>query len=522
MKKKYLYGASVQGIQGFIFETNKLREIAGASQLVDNICTSEFEEYCKSISHTIDNDDVIMRAAGIIKYKVDKEAAKDIVKGFPKHISNYAPGLTISQAVVEYDENDVKATIDKLEEKLKVQRNIVSMPVDIGFMGLNRARRTGGVAFSEKNDKNGTEVQSRSVFVKEPLKDRKGNNAWLLKNKPLTDEDTLELFRKFTDKPIGKQLVPFDLNEITKRSENSWIAIIHADGNGLGKILANLSDNVPNEKREKVFKEFSQSLELATENSAKRAFKLVEKKFNEEKLERYPIRPVILGGDDLTVIIRADLAYDFAKDFLKSFEQETEKLFEPMYKYGVKGLTACAGIAYIKDSYPFHYGVHLAESLVKEAKKKSKSEELRGKTPSGKEIPSSISFYKVQSSFTEELSEMKKRTHCAKVSDVNFDYGPYFIEKIEGQHCVSELDEKLKVLENFRNDKSKGISKLRQYIAELYKDRSKAIFMMDRISTVNKDLYEQLELESEREKDTMIINDLIQLHTFKEEYNDKD
>ena len=34
---KYLYGAAVQGIQGFIFQTNKLRDIVGASELVERI-----------------------------------------------------------------------------------------------------------------------------------------------------------------------------------------------------------------------------------------------------------------------------------------------------------------------------------------------------------------------------------------------------------------------------------------------------------------------------------------------------
>ncbi len=32
-QKKYLYGASIQGIQKFIFETSKLREIAGNSEI---------------------------------------------------------------------------------------------------------------------------------------------------------------------------------------------------------------------------------------------------------------------------------------------------------------------------------------------------------------------------------------------------------------------------------------------------------------------------------------------------------
>ena len=41
---KYLYGASVQGIQSFIFKTNKLAEIIGASELIEQLCTSLFEK----------------------------------------------------------------------------------------------------------------------------------------------------------------------------------------------------------------------------------------------------------------------------------------------------------------------------------------------------------------------------------------------------------------------------------------------------------------------------------------------
>jgi hypothetical protein len=39
---RYLYGASIQGIQGFIFETNKLKEIVGASDLIEWFCEYNF------------------------------------------------------------------------------------------------------------------------------------------------------------------------------------------------------------------------------------------------------------------------------------------------------------------------------------------------------------------------------------------------------------------------------------------------------------------------------------------------
>ena len=534
---KYLYGASVQGIQGFIFETNKLREIAGASQLVDNISSinwnddsklSEFEKYCEPF-HKVVRNNIVMSAAGNIKYKVevkddkDEETLKKIVLGFPKYIANYAPGITISQAVVEIeDENDIQKSINSLEEKLKSQRNIVSMPIETGFMGLERARRTGGVAFYYKE---GEDYQDRAIFNKSPLKDRKGKNKWLVDNKKLTDEDTLSLFKKFTHKTVKPENVPFDLAEITKQAENnSWIAIIHADGNGLGNILTNMSKKVEPDKREEAFTTFSKQLDVATESAAKIAFSQIIPELKEDK-EHYPIRPVVLGGDDLTVIIRADLAYDFTKAYLKAFEEETSRIFKKelsgFMKNGAEmnGLTACAGITFIKDSYPFHYGIHLAEELTGEAKKLSKSEDVQ-KIVNRVKIPSSLSFYKVQSSFTEDLKEMKKRTQFTGKSNVRFDYGPYFIDEIDGFACVKELDEKLEIIQKHKTDKSKGVSKLRQYISELYIDESKSEFLLNRMSKVNKAFYDELKLESERKKDKMILNDLIQLHTFKEAYHE--
>ena len=44
----YYYGASIQGIQGFIFATNKLKEIIGASEIVKNI-NYKFEKSLKMI-----------------------------------------------------------------------------------------------------------------------------------------------------------------------------------------------------------------------------------------------------------------------------------------------------------------------------------------------------------------------------------------------------------------------------------------------------------------------------------------
>ena len=66
-KEKYLYGAAVQGIQNFIFQTNELKDIVGASELVEEICTSAFDEFAS------ENGESILRAAGNIKFIFNEE-----------------------------------------------------------------------------------------------------------------------------------------------------------------------------------------------------------------------------------------------------------------------------------------------------------------------------------------------------------------------------------------------------------------------------------------------------------------
>ena len=135
---KYLYGAAVQGIQEFIFRTNELKHIVGASELVEQICTTAFDEFAK-------NGESVVRAAGNIKFIFDRqEDCAKAVREFPKKVMTMAPGITISQAVTIYETNgEFGNAVDKLEERLKTQRNKVPQSVTAGLMGIKRANNTG-------------------------------------------------------------------------------------------------------------------------------------------------------------------------------------------------------------------------------------------------------------------------------------------------------------------------------------------------------------------------------------------
>lgn len=493
---RYLYGASIQGIQDYVFKTGKLKEIVGASEIVESICTTHFEKQCPKFK----NENLIIGAAGNIKYVFDMETeCKELVLKFSKSVMEKAPGITISQAVVKYEENGLAAAIDALEEKLKAQRNIVSMPYEIGFMGLERARRTGGVVFGD--DKN--------------MNKDKNDEATSLKQ----NEQSKKLYTKLTgiENPRHEDIT-YNIEDITKGSNNKWIAVVHADGNVLGALVQELGKKLqkkPEEFQKETFRNFSIQIEECTKSAAQTSFdKIVKNQKSNKGL--YPIRPIIMGGDDITFVIRGDLAMEFTKLFLLEFEEQCkvnlaflETLIGNKYM-----LTACAGIAYVKESYPFHYAVGLSEKLCKESKTFSKDKD---KFPSDVP-PSSLSFFKVQDSFIEsELKTIRRRT-SATPNGYDYNYGPYLIKDNGEYPSMSQLNKYLDILEaeSKKNDKSKAISKLRQLISESFKDKSTTEFMKERMKAINSELYEKLKMDINfKPEGESILYDLIQLHTLK-------
>lgn len=470
---KFLYGAAVQGIQGFIFQTNKLREIVGASELVKEICESLFEETVGGKYREYENEEgggSILHAAGNIKYLfTSKEECEKVVRVFPKKVSDFAPGITISQAVVEYDEklSSFATAVNELEQKLRVQRNKPVRNLNVGLMGIERSRQTGLPIISKKDADGKLSEIDASTWAKLYEYDRRENQV--------RKRTTLELSKiAFNIKDLKAKQVAFEISDICDK--NNWVAVIHADGNGLGSIVQKIGTDPLK------FKTFSENLDKATTSAAVDAFESVKDKF--EGVEVIPIRPIVLGGDDLTIICRADIAVDYTKAFLDAFEKKTSELLrseiDEVFEGAEKGgLTACAGIAFIKSSYPFYYGYELAEALCGAAKKDAKdSEEIKA----GKKLPlSCLMFHKVQDSFVEEYKEIVER-ELKPCEGVSFQFGPYYLKDKEGKWTVEKLLDKVKYLESEKGNAIK--SHLRNWLTLLHDDKNLADQKLQRLKSL--------------------------------------
>lgn len=439
MKKElFIYGAAVQGIQNFIFRTNELKDIVGASELVERICTSMFEK------EFLQSGEALVNAAGNVKclYSSEDECRKTVLL-YPKKVMLAAPGITISQAVVKSTEAELRnkfpSLMGQLEEKLHVQRNKQPKSLTLGLMSIERSRKTGLPAVACVKD----EYIDEGTQRKSELSD--GAKA------------TIKLCEKsFGQKNISPRNIALNIADLT--GKNDWIAVIHADGNGLGEVVRRMSST----KEE--LRNFSAKLDKAATEAAQKAFKAIytSESYWQDSVV-FPFRPIVLGGDDMTMICKASLAIPYVKEYLSSFEEATKR-----HLGANNGLTACAGIAYIKSSYPFHYGYDLAETLCSQAKKVTKSPSICQKD---KQAPSSLMFHKVQSSFIEDYDTMIEKEMTPQ-EGVRLCAGPYFLRSKDGFWTIDKLEETTDKLASEEGNAAK--TAIRKWMTLMHKDTEMA------------------------------------------------
>ena len=190
----------------------------------------------------------------------------------------------------------------------------------------------------------------------------------------------------------------------------SKVAVIHIDGNGIGAIMRNLKaavgcvppeefeDQLGCEPRESdALRRFVLTVSLRLDAVVADAFATAwydvaqwarkDRCAEQINFTVVPVVPVILGGDDVTVITSGDYALPFATSFLLHFEEKTAA--DPLLKYlhavskicdkesisDPAPMTAAAGVAIVRRNFPFHIAYELAEKLVSRAKGVGKNQD---------------------------------------------------------------------------------------------------------------------------------------------------
>jgi hypothetical protein len=375
MNECYAVLLDTVSIQNYIFRSNRLKENLGASFLVEQIYDAFLTEALnKVIGRVLENEDLndwrhsaakapeckelveigYIGGGNALLFFQQESHARQFIEVWTKILLIRTPGLITSVALDKFplDPGQFRFALQSLFDQLKKNKNSY-IPLTV----LPRHGITAECASSELSAEIYKQIindyVSADVNARIEAAYRSKEKIQQLYEELLNDEYT------FSDelKSLGGV-----------HEEDSHIAVVHIDGNDMGKLFKK-ADTLHE------IRKLSVKVDEATHAAFKKVVSVVVDRYDdimaslgfgndnlfpkEKNKKVLPIRPIILGGDDVTFVCDARLGIYFAKIFIEEFEKHVED--------GPK-LTACAGISIVKTKYPFYRAYWLSEELCANAK----------------------------------------------------------------------------------------------------------------------------------------------------------
>lgn len=376
------------GIQEYIFGSNRLRENVGASHLVHQASSGWLMENPGTLLPTRHNirggkrkDDVgqienntldveLLYAGGgntVLLFR-EAEDAGEFAGKLSRKLLQEAPGLEavlVSQAV-DWD-GSLASAMQEVTRKLAAKKAERERSQPLLGLGVTAACQSTGLVGNYVVTEPGEEDNKLVISAEVRAKWNQNKAA------------RVRLRKEFL--PEGKQGPDFpDQFDHLGRTEGeqSYIAVVHADGNSMGRTLEKITENArgltgaDNRKYIRWLREFSDAANEAGSEALKTVVSKVGGWMASGEIEPsvvngkeyLPIRPLVYGGDDVAYVCDGRIGLKTAQVFLEAFHQY--KI--PDGEGGKKPGLAAAGVAIVKVRYPFARAYQLAEQLCKNAK----------------------------------------------------------------------------------------------------------------------------------------------------------
>lgn len=337
----YLMILEVSQKQAYIFSSNKLKDNIEHSE---NICQVTDPEYLGLVAGKAGlpfsrEGNLVYSGGGhtVLEFEGEKEA-KDFAYEVSKTVRRDFPGLELFIRIKPYDGQatpgkNLELLAKALEEKKALRRSSFGQ----GSFGVEKLDAT-----------------SRKA---KPLEDKKKRLS-----RPNREEYVPEGYEK-----------PWRFEDLgNSRDTSSFIAVVHIDGNAMGKRVEQLRKDHeadPWNMYKEIFENFSGSVDRDFKSAYREmADQIAESLKNGagEKLDLkkkfFPVRQIILAGDDVCFVTEGRIGLEAARIFI-------EQLSGKCNAQDHKEYSACAGVAIVHQKYPFYKAYELAEMLCANAKK---------------------------------------------------------------------------------------------------------------------------------------------------------
>ena len=358
----FLVGWDVVGIQDFVYGSNRLRDVVGASLLVDDAC--RLLRGGASLSAT--------GGVSIRVYDAESEAREAIARA-SRHLLVDAPGLDVAVATLEFEPGSLARTFSGLGRALEVAKLSRRFSAPLGGLGVTvSCTATGRPATDVHADGSGspTPVSASISRARERFYTKDSNS--------------------FLDGCEGL-VFPVELDDLGgTKGERSMLAIVHLDGDGIGiKIDEWRQQQAQAGTSDDDFiadiQGWSKDLESAGKATFRAVVRRVVRRLEGDRIGsvddpvgfelgvdrsgggtkgklNLPLRLILLGGDDLTFVCDGRLGLELARVACEAFELHTSE-------HRLGPLTASAGVALVPSHTPFVRAYAIAEQMCRSAKR---------------------------------------------------------------------------------------------------------------------------------------------------------
>jgi CRISPR-associated protein Cmr2 len=327
--------------------------------------------------------------SGKILFKKKEEAIEFCKKlnDFYRNETDGAASIT-TVVVTELKDEEFKNWIYRAEKELRKQKDCkyyFFQPLTNPYFKICQST---GIYPAETIGQGDRELICQASYIKRKIEDEKDSvffrkfKQYLEKSDKLTlSDDVKEKWTSFFNNKHIAKLLPKDLDDIGALS-NGYVGLIYADGNRMGQRLAELDSS-------ESYRKFSEKVKDGTQKAIFNALAchLGMKLKGAQKC--FPFEILLLGGDDLVVVVPANKAVEIAIDFCDGFKAITN------------GISIAAGVIITHANYPIHRMIEHAEDLLKSAKNKCNEKPVD-------EI-CAIDFMVLKGALLQDVKEMRQR-----------------------------------------------------------------------------------------------------------------
>ena len=344
----------------------------------------------------------------------NEDLRTEVVKRFTRKLLIERPGLKVGavQGVLDLDEG--KFNQSELYKGLKETQNKIFPPVNVPYSGLTLSCEIDGATADFCDTRGLVKPDGEVRFYSQAT----GVKAYFAN---IANEDLKNRFLKIFKVKNFNPEIDFDFpNEVDKLGQietENYFAIVHVDGNNMGKKFQNCKEY---SKRRQLSREIRRKTEGAFADLLIKIIRMKKENFFGDCINLednlLPIRPLILGGDDVTFICPANMAILFTKTLMEIMDAEPATNSEHLKLETARRMDCCAGIAILPTAYPFFRGYELAEQLCDEAKDAMRKSNLDDGS-------SWLDFAILHGEQAPELEQIRKTEYSGARGNLHF--GPY-------------------------------------------------------------------------------------------------